>query len=146
MAATFTATGVSWKAGGAITRYAPLKMDANGNVVVATAATDNVVGFALGDAASGEDVSVALPGQIVKAITHATLVPGDLIVASSTSGRTTKHTGTNHTHTENTASSYTQNATTAGATTATFIHLCGYAITGAAQGEVYELWFFPMKI
>jgi len=56
---------VSQVAGGAIPKYAPVKLSAANTVVVPTADDDEIVGVAQIDAASGQEVSVAIAGQVI---------------------------------------------------------------------------------
>lgn len=56
---------VSYVAGGTIGQYEPVKLSAANTVIVAAADSDLIVGVSQVDAASGEEVSVAI-GGIVK--------------------------------------------------------------------------------
>ncbi len=114
-------TGLSsFTAGGTITRGSALKFS-SGNVVVTTAITEEVIGIAMQDAASGEQVPVAtISGQVVTAIAGAAITAGAQVMPQAAgSGKL---------------------ITAAGATAIS----CGIALTAAgASGDLFDLLLRP---
>jgi len=121
-----------------------MKGTASDQVLVATAATDKVLGIAKPDAviedtndaeqynaADVVQVETLIPGQVYYAYANGAITQDDYIEAS-TGGDVATATG--HTHTENTAGAYTQNATTAAS-----VHnrVLGIALEAAADNA----WF-----
>lgn len=76
----------NYVAGGAIPAYTPVKFTANpGEVVVATAAADKVIGVSTDVASlSGERVDVIMSGQ-AKVVAGAAFAQGDLLMANAAS-------------------------------------------------------------
>ncbi len=112
---------VSFLAGGAIPANSAVKMSAEDTVVVTTAITDLVIGFARTTAASGERVEVETnSGSIVKAICGDTITYGLELMpkGSATTGTV---------------------VASAGATAIT----CGIALQGGASGETIRILFRP---
>lgn len=78
----------AFSAGGTITKGLAVKFSGT-NVVAAAATTDNSIGLAQTDAASGEQVEVAMPGGGGFAIAQGTIAAGDRLV-SHTDGKLKK--------------------------------------------------------
>jgi hypothetical protein len=91
------AAPITLKAGGAITANRALKLDANGDVIVTTAITEDVIGVALQTVASGEYVEImTVNGALVKLTTSAAvaigaqLMPGASGKVATAAGATAK--------------------------------------------------------
>jgi len=107
----------SFLAGGAIPANSAVKLSAADTVVVTSAITDDVIGFARATAASGERVEVDTnSGSIVKAIAGGTVTLGEQVMpkGSATAGTV---------------------VTAAGATAKS----CGIALTSGASGETIQV-------
>jgi len=111
---------ISFTAGAAVTRGRALKLS-GGAVIHTTAITDKVLGVALQDAASGEQVPVlTISGQLVTMVASAAIsADAELMPTASGAGKV---------------------MTAAGATAIS----CGQAITAASQdGDLIEAIFRP---
>lgn len=78
----------SWIAGGTISKGNILKLDTTaGQVVKTTAITDFVIGVALNDASSGDQVNVATGGIVKVIAAAATTLHAELMPHGSTNGQ-----------------------------------------------------------
>ncbi len=77
--------GVSYKAGGTIGQYEPVKLGTDANtVIVPTAVTDRITGVAMIDAETGENVSVATSGIVFMRVGASGVTKGDALTLDST--------------------------------------------------------------
>lgn len=90
-------TPMTFKCGGTVGQNKALKLDSNGDVIVTTAITEDVVGVSLQAGASGDYIDVAtVSGMKVKVITSAAvsvgaqLMPGASGKAATAAGATAK--------------------------------------------------------
>ena len=113
-------TPMSFLAGGTITKNAALKLSAANTVVVTTAITELVIGFAMTSAVSGQSVDVmTVNGSKVKAVASAAISVGAEVMPNANGAVTTA----------------------AGATAVS----CGIANEAAgAAGDIIEVIFRPM--